>query len=355
MTTQCFVPDTTARCVGLELKGVYKFFGEKTIAVRNCFFTIQPGELCCLLGPSGCGKSTMLRLIAGLERPDRGTICIDGKDMAGVPPQQRNVGMVFQNYALFPHMNVFENIAYGITHRASSAASIHNNVERVLSMVRLPGYNLRRINDLSGGEQQRVALARSLVTNPRLLLLDEPFSNLDARLRDVMRDELRTLQRSLGITTILVTHDQEEAMMLADTIVLMRDGAIEQSGSPKELYISPSSSFAANFLGRVNLFEPEVFLQLFQPTETGWTTGRIQYMAVRPEAIHLVSPENGTHARVHDVFYHGAYLRYRLEYSSPTTGPVTFTAECPAEISCFSAGEQVGVRISPDSVMPLAK
>jgi len=354
MTRNVSIREATSKGVSLEMEAVCKNFGEKTLAVRDFYLQIRPGELCCLLGPSGCGKSTTLRMIAGLDRPDRGTIRIDGKDMTGIPPQKRNVGMVFQNYALFPHMDVFANIAYGITGRSVSRVEARKEVERMLDMVRLPGYGSRRVHDLSGGEQQRVALARALVTNPRLLLLDEPFSNLDARLRDAMRDELRTLQRALGITTILVTHDQEEAMTLADTLILMRAGKIEQNGSPIELYTSPSSSFAANFLGRINLFEATSFQRLFEPINKSHDISMIQYMAVRPESIRVNPPDNGVPARVNDVFYHGSYVRYQITCMPESIEPITFTAECPAEMSHYSAGEQVGIVIHPGSVIPLA-
>lgn len=355
MVTQSYpeaVPESSG--AGLELRNVCKRYGS-AVAVDNVSLQIRPGELCCLLGPSGCGKSTTLRLIAGLEFPSHGEVLIGGKDMQATPPQKRDVGMVFQNYALFPHMNVFDNIAYGMACRGASRSDIHRQVEQALTMVQLSDYASRRINDLSGGEQQRVALARSLVTNPRLLLLDEPFSNLDARLREAMRDELSELQQLLGITTILVTHDQEEAMTLANNIALMRAGRIEQFGSPGELYTSPSSSFVANFLGRTNLFTADSFRQRFGSMMQSSFAGKAKYMAVRPESINIHSPGDGVPARIDGASFHGSYVRYRLSFSEGSAEKEEFTVERPADSSHLPVGDLVGITIHEQAVQPLAE
>ncbi|WP_230199080.1 ABC transporter ATP-binding protein [Risungbinella massiliensis] len=231
---------------------VEKMFTEN-VGVKNINLTIQEGEFFTLLGPSGCGKTTTLRMIAGFYFPTAGKIEFDGRDVTNVPPHLRNTGMVFQNYALFPHMTVFENIAFGLKVRKLPKAEIKQKVERALEQVRLPGYGSRRMTQLSGGQQQRIALARALVIQPRILLLDEPLSNLDARLRDEMRTEILTLQRELGITTVYVTHDQEEALSMSNRIAVFQEGYLQQIGTPQEIYHTPSNGFVASFVGESNL------------------------------------------------------------------------------------------------------
>ena len=231
----------------LELAGLAKSFGS-TRAVSDLDLAVEPGSICCLLGPSGCGKTTTLRLIAGLERPDRGTISLSGRPLSGpgrcVPPEERRIGMVFQDYALFPHMDVAQNVAYGLGRRPDLA-----RVGEVLGLVGLEGEAMRPVHELSGGQQQRVALARALAPTPDLVLLDEPFSNLDAALRDRLRQEVREILHRAGVTVLFVTHDQEEALSLADTVAVMRDGRIEQAGSPEEIYSRPASRWMAEFVG----------------------------------------------------------------------------------------------------------
>ncbi len=211
------------------------------------------GELVCLLGPSGCGKTTGLQLIAGILAPHRGKIFLGQKDITTLPPWKRNIGLVFQDYALFPHMTVYDNIAYGLKQRGTPSHIIRSRVEELLKLVELPNYSRRRPEELSGGEKQRVALARAVAPSPALLLLDEPLSALDARLRTQLRREIRNIQKRIGLTTIYVTHDQEEALSLADKIVVMRKGTIEQSGTPQELYNKPENEFVARFIGNSNL------------------------------------------------------------------------------------------------------
>ncbi len=213
---------------------------------------IQPGELLCLLGPSGCGKSTSLRLISGLLTPDAGTIMLGNKDITVTPAHERNVAMVFQNHALFPHMDVKDNIAYGLRVRKTGKQEIRERVDHLLALVHMAGYGKRKIDTLSGGEQQRVALARALAVEPDLLLFDEPLSALDAALRGMLRKEIKRIQRALGLTAVYVTHDQGEALSLGDTIAVMRDGCIEQRGTPEEVYRSPKNLFVASFIGRSN-------------------------------------------------------------------------------------------------------
>ena len=241
----------TQPAVDVELSGIAKRFGA-TEVLRDIDLQVQRGELVCLLGPSGCGKTTLLRILAGLVAPDRGRVSIRGKDVTRTPPYARRIGLVFQNYALFPHMTVRDNVAFGLDARGVREPDTGQRIARALELLRLSGLERRYPRQLSGGQQQRVALARALVLNPDVLLLDEPLSNLDARLRQEVRDEIRGLQQSLGITTVFVTHDQEEALTLADRIVVLRAGVIVQAGAPLTVYRAPDDLFVANFLGDTN-------------------------------------------------------------------------------------------------------
>ena len=244
----------------VNIQNVTKAFGDNVV-LREFSATFRDGEFITLLGPSGCGKTTMLRIIAGFEKPTRGEVYIDGTLVSGgktfVPPEKRGIGMVFQSYAVWPHMNVFDNVAYPLTIRHVSKAEIKTSVERVLGIVHLTQYAERFPNQLSGGQQQRVALARALVAEPKLLLLDEPLSNLDAKLRESMRFEIKEIQRKLGITVVYVTHDQTEAMAMSDRIFLINRGDIQQCGTPQEIYNSPVNQFVADFLGNVDFFKGE--------------------------------------------------------------------------------------------------
>jgi ABC-type Fe3+/spermidine/putrescine transport system ATPase subunit len=237
----------------LELKNITHRFGSRT-ALDEVSLSIEKGELITLLGPSGCGKTTTIRLIAGFIKPTRGSIWIGGKDITNLPPEKRNVGMVFQSYALFPHLNVYENVAFGLKAANASRSQVEDRVPRALELVDLQGYDKRAVFELSGGEQQRVAIARALVIKPQILLLDEPLSNLDASLRERTRKQLRDLITSLGITTVFVTHDQEEAFTLSDRIALLSDGKCQQVGTAQELYHHPANEFVASFVGKSNIF-----------------------------------------------------------------------------------------------------
>ncbi len=236
----------------LRIRGLTKRFGEMT-ALQNFDLDVEGGEFISLLGPSGCGKTTALNCLAGLLEPDAGEIELDGKSVVRTPPERRRFGMVFQNYALFPHLTVGRNVAFGLEMQRLPKAQVRERVDRVLALVRLQEQRDKHPAQLSGGQQQRIAIARAIVTEPRLLLMDEPLSNLDAKLRQEMRTEIRRIHQALGLTTIYVTHDQEEALSLSDRIVLMRHGVIRQVGTPREVYIEPASAYAANFLGARNL------------------------------------------------------------------------------------------------------
>ena len=238
----------------VELINVTKRFGETT-AVDSVSLEVHRGETLSLLGPSGCGKTTTLRLIAGFEDPDEGTILISGRDMRGRRPYERNVGLLFQDYALFPHMTVEENISYGMRHRGMARAEVPERTKKMLELVKLNGFEKRRPSQLSGGQQQRVALARALAINPEVMLLDEPLSALDAKLRQELRVELKEILASVRSTTIVVTHDQEEAMSLADYVIVQNRGLIMQRGTPTEIYAHPRNKFVAEFIGRSNWFK----------------------------------------------------------------------------------------------------
>jgi iron(III) transport system ATP-binding protein len=281
----------------VTIKHVTKAFGDNVV-LKEFNETFQEGEFITLLGPSGCGKTTMLRIIAGFEKPTTGELYIDNQLVSGgktfIPPEKRSVGMVFQSYAVWPHMNVFDNVAYPLTIKKVPKAEIKKSVEHVLEIVHLSQYAERFPNQLSGGQQQRVALARALVAAPKLLLLDEPLSNLDAKLRESMRFEIKEIQRQLGITVVYVTHDQTEAMAMSDRIFLINRGVVQQCGSPEEIYNHPANQFVADFLGKVDFFKGEsangriVFPKMGGQSFAydGPRTGKVE-VAVRPENLYF--------------------------------------------------------------------
>jgi putative spermidine/putrescine transport system ATP-binding protein len=322
----------------LRLVDLTKIFGS-TRAVDRVSLSIEPGSMVSLLGPSGCGKTTTLRMIAGLLRPNAGEIYLDGAPISRVPVHHRNIGMLFQNYALFPHMTVAQNIAFGLETRRLARTAIDERVGEVLQLVQLAGYGDRMPSQLSGGQQQRVALARAIVVEPALLLLDEPLAALDKSLRQSMQVELRTLQRRLGITTVIVTHDQDEALTMSDRIVIMRDGRIEQVGQPDEVYQRPDTRFIASFLGASNFFCGPVVEKAKGtvtvaipngPTldiRTGREVGTQVTVALRPEAITVEFAQkeaadclpNAIPAVVEQLVYHGfvTHLHLRLPNGDP--------------------------------------
>ncbi len=288
----------------LSIRGLHKSYGQTAI-FSDIHCEIGKGEFVTLLGPSGCGKSTLLRCIAGLTEVNGGQIVLDGQDLVPLSPQKRGIGMVFQSYALFPNMTVQQNVAFGLRMQKVSAADSQRRVDDALAMVELQDFAARYPHQLSGGQSQRVALARSLVTRPRLLLLDEPLSALDARIRKHLREQIRHIQQELGLTTIFVTHDQEEALTLSDRIFLMNAGRIVQSGDAETLYTAPVDAFAAGFIGNYNLLDAETASRLLQRP----VNGRI---AIRPEAITL-SADGGIEAEVRSHSLLGNVVRYRVE------------------------------------------
>lgn len=273
----------------LEVRNVGKRFGA-TEVLKNISLDVASGEFLTLLGESGSGKTTLLRLIAGFEQPSSGEIWMGGERLDRLPPYKRPVNTVFQNYALFPHLNARENVAYGLRVKGTPAGEISGRVEEALSMVKMQGFAASRPSQLSGGQQQRIALARALVNRPKLLLLDEPLSALDANLRKQMQSELKSLQREIGITFLFVTHDQEEAMALSDRIALLRDGALEQVASPREIYARPATAYTAQFIGQTNLLRGEIQGSIATCGRLRWPLDEADgpvIFSLRPEAIRL--------------------------------------------------------------------
>ena len=285
----------------IELKNITKSFdGEKKI-LDNISLYINDNEFLTLLGPSGCGKTTTLRMIGGFVQPDEGDIFFLGEKINDLPPYKRNVNTVFQNYALFPHLNVFENIAFPLREKKLPKEEINTKVNEMLELVKLQHRSKRRVNELSGGQQQRVAIARALISRPRVLLLDEPLGALDAKLRKDMQQELKKIQKATGITFIFVTHDQEEALTMSDTIVVMSDGRIQQIGTPADIYNEPKNAFVADFIGESNILDG-IFLEdrkvrfsghTFECVDTGFAKNEAVDVVVRPEDVDVVSLEKG--------------------------------------------------------------
>jgi len=345
-----------------ELRGVSKLFGE-VVAADDLTLSIQRGEFLSFLGPSGCGKTTALRMLAGFEPPTKGDVLIDGAVVNDVPAYRRPVNMVFQHYALFPHLDVANNISYGLRQiRPRPATSeIDAAVERALETVRLPGFGPRRIWEMSGGQQQRVALARAIINQPKLLLLDEPLAALDKKLRHDMQIELQNLQRSLGITFILVTHDQEEALSMSDRICIMREGRIVQVGSPRDLYDRPRTRYVADFVGKSNFFAGKITqtsaagaqLQaagghLFAgPAGEGVTTGAAATASLRPEQIVLARSGEGLAVTVVNRIFLGEHTEYLVHNSDLGEFLILASRQAEAGEGNFEPG-QTGVARWPD-------
>src|SRR5215217_7984030 len=348
---------------GITIKGLSKHFGARdadVAAVSDLDLDINDNQFVTLLGPSGCGKTTTLRLIAGYIVPDAGTIMVDGRLVSSpghvVPPDARRMGMVFQNYAVWPHKTVFGNVVFGLKIRKVPAAQARRKVEETLALVNLAGLEQRYPNELSGGQQQRVALARSLVVEPEILLLDEPLSNLDAKLRERMRTELKVLQRRTGITFVYVTHDQAEALALSDMVAVIHGGRLQQYGTPYEVYARPANRVVADFMGLVNLVPGTVIaakdgsgtveaasaLRLDLAMPEGTSTGDRVEIAIRPENIRLHAPGNGaaTLARVSDRTFLGNISEY---YATLASGQMLRVQTHP--LQQFAVGDTVAVEI----------
>jgi putative spermidine/putrescine transport system ATP-binding protein len=342
--------------IALKFSGVSKAFGQ-VVALDDFDLTLQQGELVTLLGPSGCGKTTALRIAAGFERPNSGSVFVKDKDVTSLPAHTRNMGMVFQNYSLFPHMTVAENVGFGLRVRGVDAAERDMLVVEAVSRVRLAGLEGRYPHQLSGGQQQRVALARALVFQPEVLLLDEPLSALDAKVREELRDEIRTLQRDAGIGAIFVTHDQDEALNISDRVCVMKDGKIQQIGSPRDIYLRPVNGFVARFIGAMNVidiqFSPQNKLLIAGVELDSSITGQVGSVAkilVRPDAVSLC--QRGTFGSIDGTVvgehFSGAttILRIRLDRAE-----VTISAMLVSRNVQLNVGDGVGVVIDPNEVL----
>jgi iron(III) transport system ATP-binding protein len=358
---------------GVTLRNITKIFptpegkGE-TVAVNHIDLNIADGQLVTLLGPSGCGKTTTLRMISGFEYPTAGQIFIGGKDVANVPPNKRGISMVFQSYALFPHMSIWENIAYGLRVQRLPKNEILARTGKVIELMQLTGMERRFPNQLSGGQQQRVALARAIVIEPQVLLFDEPLSNLDAKLREHMRDELRALQKRLGITSLYVTHDQMEAMAISDLVVIMKNGDLMQIGTPKEIYEYPASKFVANFIGKANFISAvyegaEGAAAVVRVADRAFTIpnpgavrvkkGEKCCLTFRPESVKLSISEAGIPGVVKRVTFLGSNVEYELDAGGDS---LIIEIYNPQLFTGYSEGDKVNavldvecVRVLPDT------
>ena len=354
---------------GVKLSNITKKFG-KAHGVQDLNIHIQPGEFFTFLGPSGCGKTTTLRMIAGFYFPTGGDIFFDDKNVTTLQHNKREIGMVFQNYALFPHLTVDENIAFGLEVRKLSKGEIRQKVDRARSLVRLDQYGSRKITELSGGQQQRVALARALVTEPDILLLDEPLSNLDAKLREETRVEIKRIQSELGVTTVYVTHDQTEAMAMSDRIMVMENGFVQQIGTPQEIYNRPANRFVATFIGETNLVkatvkgisgeevtvETENGIELISLKQnvaenTQLVAGNTVYVSVRPELLQPGTGENGLKGTIKFVEFTGSNINYLVDVNGVTfKTTVTNNGTRIAEI-----GEELALYVPKQSIYLLGE
>ena len=349
---------------GVKLQSVSKIYEDpKTkkpfYAVKDISLDIQPGAFVTLLGPSGCGKTTTLRMIAGFESPDSGEIYLGGEAINALTPNKRDTAMVFQSYALFPHYNVFDNVAYGLKLRKMTKDEIHRKVMDILELVEMTGMESRMTNQLSGGQQQRVALARALVVEPSVLLFDEPLSNLDAKLRVTMRTEIRRIQQTLGITAVYVTHDQSEAMSLSDQIIIMYKGEIAQMGTPREIYYQPSDEFVADFIGEANFINGRIkeikgdncLMEiaghtLTLPSPKKHPVGSSCRMVARPAAV-LIGKEGVLPCRVTLSCFMGAYHFYHVMLEDTL---IKITDYCPVNKHTFQAGDEAWLHFEDNCV-----
>ena len=336
---------------GLEIRDVTKSFGTFN-AVDNVNLSVPHGKFVCLLGPSGCGKTTLLRMIAGLEEPTRGGIVLDGKDITTVPTHKRDFGMVFQSLALFPHLSVGDNISYPLRIRGVGRDEQRKRADELLKLIHLPGFADRPVAKLSGGQRQRVAIARALALSPKLFLLDEPMSALDAKLRESMQVELRQLQQRLGVTTFVVTHDQREAMTMADLVVVMGEGRIRQAASPMEIYRKPADAFVADFIGSTNLLDVSAdsagrasILGTVVPglaLPAGMSKGAV---SIRPEDVHIGKPGDGVPGTVTFVRDLGSAVETYIEAG----GTTIIAVATPRERPDVKEGDSIGVILPAES------
>lgn len=340
----------------VQLKGVSKYYDD-TPALTDVDLYIRKNEFVTLLGPSGCGKTTMLRLIGGFEKPDSGTIAFKGEDISNVPSHKRRVNTVFQRYALFSHLNVFENIAFGLRIKKMKEPVIQEKVAHMLKLVNLEGYEKRDVNSLSGGQQQRVAIARALVNEPEVLLLDEPLAALDLKLRKEMQHELKNMQRQLGITFLYVTHDQEEALSMSDTVVVMKEGEIQQIGTPEKIYNEPINAFVADFIGESNIVDGimrqdylvEFAGNTFDCADAGFDQDEPVDVVIRPEDLTLMPPDRAKiRGQVRSVNFLGVHWEMIVDGSDGTSWLVHSTLMEPV-------GTTIGLGLEPMDIHIMKK
>jgi putative spermidine/putrescine transport system ATP-binding protein len=352
MTATTLEQTTVGKAATVEFRGLRREFGA-TVALDGLDLTVRPGEFLALLGPSGCGKTTALRMLAGFEHPDSGAVLVDGEDVTRVPAHRRDAGMVFQSYSLFPHLNALDNVAFGLRMRKVRTAERRSRAAELLELVGLADKGERFPHQLSGGQQQRIALARALALRPRVLLLDEPLSALDAKVRLTLREEIRRLQQELGITTLFVTHDQEEALSIADRVAVMRAGRLEQCAEPGELYGRPATAFVAEFVGttsripgRLSGESVEVLGQRLPAEGTPPATAEVDVL-VRPEAVHVTADESGD-AQVIATAFLGATTRLTVRLADGTE----VKADLPThEATALAAGAAVRVSLPQRPVL----
>ena len=340
----------------IKLEHLTKRFGD-TVAVNDLSITLESGKLIALLGPSGCGKTTTLRIIGGFEKPDKGQVIFDGEDITNMPPNKRQLNTVFQKYALFTHMSIAENIAFGLKIKGKSKSYIDDKIRYALKLVNLDGFENRSVDSLSGGQQQRIAIARAIVNEPKLLLLDEPLGALDLKLRQDMQYELIRLKNELGITFIYVTHDQEEALTMSDTIVVMNQGYIQQMGTPEQIYNEPENAFVADFIGESNIVGGtmihdelvEIFGAKFACVDKGFGNNKPVDVVIRPEDIDLVKPENGTlQGVVTHLIFKGVH--YEMEVTTPDGYEWLVHST-----DMFPVGQKVGIHVDPFDIQIMNK
>lgn len=345
----------------IEFKGICKNYGYNEV-LKSVDLNIKKGELITLLGPSGCGKSTLLRCLAGLEEVSKGSILLDSKDITNVDTTKRHIGMVFQKYSLFPNMTVAENIGFGLKIQKVDKKTIAEKTAKMIEIVGLQGRENHYPNQLSGGQQQRVALARAIITEPKVLLLDEPLSAIDALLRKNLQTQIRNIVKKLGITTIFVTHDQDEAMIMSDRVFLFNNGRIEQSGTPVEMYTSPKTHFAASFMGNYNIVETDKFFNLVVKNTANLSNWKFnsEFLAIRPEVIELLAKkpelEDENHVsfkvKIEDSVPHGNVLRYTLK----TENDLILKSEVLfRSFTLFNVGDEIFVTIDKKNCLEIDK
>lgn len=333
--------------VSLKISNVSKVF-DKNVALNNVNLDIQAGEFICLLGPSGCGKSTLLRIIAGLEQPSEGKVYIGDRDVTNLPPSRRNFGIMFQSYALFPNLSAFENVAYGLRNKKMKTRDIEERVNRLFDMIKLSNAKNRLPSEMSGGEQQRVALARALATEPDFLLLDEPLSALDAKVRISLRKEICNIQKELKLTTIMVTHDQDEALTMADRIIVMNKAVVMQSGTPEEIYEKPENQFVADFIGSINFIDDR--------KSKAYGFSQKGEAAIRPEkiAISREKQESDMRGKITDIEFRGFYDRVSVNVNHIIYGDLNLAVDVPfqtAKAMEFHVNDNVFIKLPREEML----